>query len=130
MRGIKIEFSGALSQTPHIELQKPEPAAELGVMFTSDPADRIVRLIDVIGKFRIATIVKHLAVGTAEEFDTRESRVINSGESNFRRVSLAQAVGNLAAKAPAETDQELVDQRGAENVIVAKSNISGVLGRA
>ena len=111
-------------------MQHADFSAELEVVFAFDPAHGIIQLIYVVGELRVAAGVKRLTVRATEKFNAWESGVIYPSKSDLCRESLAEAVRDFAPETPAKSDQELVDHRWTENVVVAKARIPSTLRRA
>ena len=99
-------------------------------MLAFDPTHGIVYLVNVIRKLGVTTIVENFPVWTAEEFETREGGIIHTREPDFRRKPLADAVRTLSTVTSAKSNQKLIDHGRTEDVIVAESYISSILGSA
>ncbi len=113
-------------------MEHADSAAKLEVVLALDPADRIIQLIYVVCKFRIATVVQLLLVTerAGGKFNAWEGGALHPRESDLRRVSLPEAVGDFTAEPAAKSDQELVDDRRPENVIVTETRIPSILRQA
>src|SRR5258708_31198337 len=125
---IKIEFASSRRQSPYVELQKSIPASKLEIVFALNPVHGIVQLEDIVGKFRVTTVVD--LVITAKPLDAGKSVLIHAREANLCGISLTEAVRNLAAEAPAKSKQELIHHGWVEDIVVAESRIPCILGRA
>src|SRR5581483_9137679 len=127
LRRVKVELARGSGEAADVKLQSAEFTAKLDVVLALDPAHRIIDLIDIVCKLRVAAIVEHLEISGGVELDARESCVLYALQPELLWIILTDAVRQLTPETAAEPDQEVVQHIGAENVVMTEAGVPCVL---